>query len=376
MKNKLAVMIVTFLVLIVLTPFIFGKLMNSRFNTMILELQQNKGVVAKEIKNKSSYLTTDRVFEVTIPGSVINDAGIKYIKLLTEVKFKNLPVTNVFFHNIVKDVELESGEKIPFFKDKIIFDITTPNFKTYAFVIKPVKYQTFTLNKITGTFNIKNNIVKLYINNVLAKNKNIQFNLNNLSSVVEKDKHFFKSENKFNLKVKFMDKEITLNNVDIFNSFDIGKKTLINFKTNLKKLSFAKIFEVSDFGIKVKIYDVNSTLFVKSINSQNKNVTLAMLANGLKIDLNSSLKALKFLSTNEGGFTLNIKTVIHKADSLNDFQLNPDKFITLNIKADISKKLADMISNYFPQMSSFFNTKPDKNGILHIKINFDRGQIK
>ena len=115
-NNKLIVMIITFIILIGLTPLIFSKFMNARFNTMLLKLQQNRGIVAKEIKNKSSYLTTDRVFEVTIPGSVLKQKKIKSITLRMEVKFKNLPVSNVWSHNVIHNIKLQNEETIPFFK--------------------------------------------------------------------------------------------------------------------------------------------------------------------------------------------------------------------------------------------------------------------
>ena len=70
MKNRFVVMFITFIVMILLTPIIFSKLMNSKFNTMLLKIQQQKGIIIKEIKDKSTYLTTDRIFDVKIPGKI------------------------------------------------------------------------------------------------------------------------------------------------------------------------------------------------------------------------------------------------------------------------------------------------------------------
>ena len=375
MKNKIMVMIVTFVIMIILTPVIFGKLMNSKFNTMTLKLQQQKGILIKEIKDKSSYLTTDRIFEVKIPGSLLNDNGIDYIEMTSEVKFKNLPVTNVYFHNIIKDVVLEDGEKLPFLKNAQI-DVVTPNFKVYSFNIKPIKYKNFSLNSIKGNIEIKNETVKLNIDKIKATNNMFNINLNNISSLTQKTENFFKSENKFNLKLNFMGKEFAVNNVDIFNSIRMDKKTSINFHLSFENLKFSNIIKADDFNAKVKIYDLNTTLFEKAVNSKDKNLSIALLANGLKMEVNSSLKNVDLLNVNAGGFDLGIKALIHKTDNLEDFQLNPDKYLTILIKADISEKLAKILENYYPNLKSLLSVKPDNKGILHIKIDFDRGKIK
>ncbi len=375
MKNKLTVMIITFVILIGITPLIFGKLMNSRFNTMILKSQQQKGIVAKEVKNKSSYLTTDRTFEVTIPGSVIHQKRIKSIKLLTEVKFKNLPVTNVWFHNIVKDVELQNGEKIPFFK-KIVFDVTTPDFKTYAFVIKPLKYKTFNLSSVEGTFKIDKDISKLNINTISLTDRKLRFYVDDFLSVTQKNKNLFKTENKFNLHLQFMDKNISVNNVDILSSLKIAKKADINLKLSFKNLLFSKIIRANDFNTKIRIYDLNSSILNKAVSSKDKNLTLALLANGFKTKITSSLKNFMFLGFNQGGFNLNIKTTVYKAKSLKDFENNFKKYLAISIKADISENFAKMLKDSFPLTRQFLNIPPDKNGIIHIRINLDRGQIK
>ena len=375
MKNKIMVMIVSFVIMIILTPVIFGKFMNSKFNTMTLKLQQQKGILIKEIKDKSSYLTTDRIFKVKIPGSLLNDNGIEYIEMMSEVKFKNLPVTNVYFHNIVKDVVLEDGEKLPFLKNAQI-DVVTPNFKTYAFNVKPIKYKTFTLNSIKGNFQIKNGIIKLNIDNIEAKNPNFHMNIDKIFSFIQKSKNFFKSENKFNLKLQLMGKEFLVNNIDIVNSLKTAKKASVNFKLAFKNLVFSKIITANDFNTKIKVYDLNSTLFNKAIKSQDKNLTLKLLSNGFKLDLNSSLKNMSFLGFNQGGFKLNIKTIIYKAQNLKDFNKNFKKYLAIYINADISKNFAKMLKDSFPLTRQFLNIPADKNGIIHIKMNLDRGSLK
>ena len=375
MKNKIMVMIVTFVIMIILTPVIFGKLMNSKFNTMTLKLQQQKGILIKEIKDKSSYLTTDRIFEVKIPGSLLNDNGIDYIEMTSEVKFKNLPVTNVYFHNIIKDVVLEDGEKLPFLKNAQI-DVVTPNFKVYSFNIKPIKYKNFNLSQIKGTFSVNKNISTLSIDKISLNENKLSFNIINFKSITQKAINFFKSEDKFDLDLKFLDKSINVKNVNILTSLRKAKKTSINFNLSFKDLKFSKIIEADNFNTKIKIYDLNSTLFNKAIRSQDKNLTLQLLANGFKLDINSSLNNLSFLGFNEGGFKLRLKTIIYKAKNLKDFNKNFKNYLAIYINADISENFAKMLKDSFPITRQFLNIPPDKNGIVHLKINLDRGSLK
>lgn len=67
MKNKLLIMFLTFLVMIGVTPLIFDKLMNAKFNKM-LENVKKDGFEVIQIEDKSTYLQTDRIFKVVIPG--------------------------------------------------------------------------------------------------------------------------------------------------------------------------------------------------------------------------------------------------------------------------------------------------------------------
>ena len=104
MKNKLIVMILTFAVMIALTPLVFSKLMNAKFNQMIENLNK-EGIKVEVIKDKSSYLQTDKILSVEIPKKYLNNTFEK-VNLEVEAKFKNLPVTNVLFLGNIKNVKL------------------------------------------------------------------------------------------------------------------------------------------------------------------------------------------------------------------------------------------------------------------------------
>ena len=101
-KSKIIVMGITFIVLILITPLVFSKLMNAKFNQM-LKKYENEGYSIKLIKDKSSYIQTDKVFEVLIPGKKVN-LNVNDINITLEVKFKNLPVTNVVFEGVVNSI--------------------------------------------------------------------------------------------------------------------------------------------------------------------------------------------------------------------------------------------------------------------------------
>ena len=106
MKNKLIIMLVTFIVLIAITPFVFSKLMNAKFDEMLDNLRKD-GIEIKLIEDKSSYIQTDKLFLVTIPEKFLINKdialeGVKSVTLEIETKFKNLPITDVLFLGKVK----------------------------------------------------------------------------------------------------------------------------------------------------------------------------------------------------------------------------------------------------------------------------------
>jgi hypothetical protein len=173
-KQKYIVMGLTFLILIVLTPLIFSKLMNAKLNKMVENLNK-EGYSVKLIKDKSSYLKTDKVFLVDISGDKLNNQLIDNLEFKIETTFNNLPVTKVDFRGVLERIDLtvkEYNDEINTLLDrKIKFIATTPNFRVYDYKIEdinlPLSQAKVKIKGIKGIFeysDIKTN--KLLIDNV------------------------------------------------------------------------------------------------------------------------------------------------------------------------------------------------------------------
>ena len=381
MKNKIVVMFLTLVVMIFATPIVFEKLMNSKFNTMLLNLQQQKGIVIKEIKNKSSYLTTDRVFEVLIPGKAINQKEIDHIKLISEVTFKNLPVTNVFFHNIVKEVVLVKYGEIPFLKDNFVFDVVTPDFKHYKYRVMDKKVDVNNVEIGWRGFN------GIYVDNTEFKNED-----GNVYILIKKD----------NAKIAF--------NHFIFNYLKNGNK--IEQSSQLKNIEIKSpkfngeienINSQSETVFKKDIIDTISVLSVDSANINNlfklNNLKINAKINGLdkkaieelqQSDDNTSKEALKVLLNKgfNGNLKLNIKDMFFMQDlgfvnadvnfsiekGNNVEKLNNDdlSFLNLSAKIDASPKIGAMLMMSEPKFAPFIKNENNKSIVI---IQIKQGKI-
>jgi len=372
--KKTMVMILTFIVMILITPFVFSKLMNSKYDTMLLKLSQN-GYKIKTIKENIGYLKSERILDITIPGNKLGLNQVRYIETEVKTYFKNLPVTDVYFEGKVKKIKLKhQNPLIENLAKKIEFKAVTPNFKVYAFNINPIKYKNFSVDRIKGKLDIKNKILTFNTNSSFKEN-NLTIKISNLNSYIERKKDFFKNKETFNANIQVLDKNISIEDVDIGNVLSFNNP-FIEFKTSFKRLFFSKIIDVDDFYSDIKAYDFNESLFKKAILSKDKNLTLNLLTNGFKLDINASLKNLSFLGFNQGGIKLLVKIGISKAKSIKDFNKNFKKYLSIQIKADMSKEFARMLSQSFPMLRGFLRVPPDKNGIVHVRINLAKGSIK
>ena len=375
MKTKPIVMIVTFIIMILLTPIIFSKLMNSRYDTMLLEFSQN-GYKIKTLKEDIGYLKSERVLDVVIPGEKLGLKDVEFIEAKVKTYFKNLPVTNVYFEGKVKDIKLKhQNPLIENLAKKIEFKVITPDFKTYAFTINPIKYKTLNIDTIKGNLDVKKHILSFNTNGDIKEN-NLTLEISNLNTFIQKEQNFFRNKNDFNLNIKLGEKGAGLKNVNLDNTLSLRKNSFVNFKLSFKKLTFSKVVDANDFYADIKAYDFNKTLFKKAMFNDDRNLTLTLLANGFKLDINSSLKNLTFLGFNQGGINLLVKISVYKAKNIEDFEKNFKKYLAIQIKADMSKEFARMLRQSFPLLRGFLSVPPDKNGIVHVNINFAKGSIK
>ena len=381
MKNKLTVMIITFVILIGITPLIFGKLMNSRFNTMILKSQQQKGIVAKEVKNKSSYLTTDRTFEVTIPGSAINQKEIKYIKLITEATFKNLPVTNVFFHNTVKDVVLVKQGEIPFLKDNFVFDVVTSDFKHY-------KYKVIDKNiEIDGVEIGWSAFKGIYVHNKEFKNEdgNIKILIKKNNAIISFN-HFIsdylKVGNKIEQNAGLKDIQIKsprfngeIKNINSQSETVLKKDTLDSVSNLLvEDVNINNLIKLKDLKINAKIYGLDKKAIqeLQNGNDETSQESLKVLLNrGFNGNIKLSVKDLAFMQ-DLGFLNADINFSIEKGNNVEKINNNDLSFLNLNAKIVASPKLGAIIMMSEPKLGSFIKNENNKS-IVIIKIN--KGKI-
>jgi len=100
--KKILIPILGLFVLILLTPFILGKIANSNIDKKIDELKK-EGIQIKELKKEISYLNSERVFEIKFDKKTklkswqVYKNLVKSLKLNIKLSFKNLPVTTAKF---------------------------------------------------------------------------------------------------------------------------------------------------------------------------------------------------------------------------------------------------------------------------------------
>jgi len=377
-KNKIVIIILTFLIMIGLTPFIFGKIMNSKFNTMILELQQQKNIKIKELKNKSSYLTTNRVFEITIPGRVLNQADIKSIQLLTEVKFKNLPVTNVEFLNTIKKIILINNKKVPLIDNKIKIAVITPDFKIYKYKVFDNSIDLKNKNTLlewknfSGIYNEKNKTLKNENGLIELKNSLNSLKIYNIKIFMQDV--YNKKIQQLHFDANFSNKKLKIN----INNFDLGSKIDI-LANSIKLKSTAKCNEINVNNM-IKINQINSDFEVDGLDKKvyeklkNKSYTQKdmdeLLKKGFSGKFNLGVKNIFFIQ--DLGF-INLKSQFNlKNASIAKIHNNDLSFLDLNLSFETSPKLIDIMANVFNPIKQIAIIKNNK-AFIDIKIN--KGKI-
>jgi len=370
-KNKLIVIFLTLIIMIAVTPFIFSKLMNSKYDTMLLNIKQNYGVKIKENQDKSSYLTTDRYFEVKIPGKTLNIPGVKYVVADIETKFKNLPVTNVEFDGVIKDVVFinpRDNEIFPKFLRGIKFIVITPDFKVYRYRIldtdKNVEGVKFVLKGINGIFNLpekenKTNgkLVEIANNQILLKIKNFE--------EIQSAKNGFSQQFKYNIELKAPKFDLNVTNAKDGYSVKFTQKFAnVSSHTDVKEiLANNGFFEINSFKA-----DIN-------VNHLDKNSIMA---------LREGKKNYEFLNKGfDGNFDLNIKNIRFMQDlgfifAKGEFKILPGNnveklhknridFVNAKFHIEISPKIYEAISNFAPEFKRFFKLQNNK-AVANINI--------
>ena len=380
MKNKIIVMIITFLILIGITPFIFSKLMNSKFNTMLLEIQQQEGVKIKEVKNKSSYLTTDRVFLVEIPGKKFNENFIKKVVVKVETKFKNLPVTNVDFLGNVEKVDLVNGENIDSFAKQIKFFVTTPDLKVFNYKVDNIDFNlnnaVFKMQNIKGIYNLKTMTNNLQIKDISLKSNQILAELKNINNTSSYKYHFIHTENKFNFYLMLANNKFKITNIHTLTDTKVAKKTDINIQISFDKF-ISNYISMDNFVTKLDVLNVDTAALKKFANNYEDKNNIELLKKGLDIVFISKVNNVKILTNNLGNYLVkaNIK-VKPDANLEEDIKENNLSFLNSHIYYESSPQIASIIMNLLPKSSEIFSLAKKENNKIILDIKLKDSKLK
>ncbi len=375
-RIKLIAMLFTFIVLILATPFIFDKLMNSKFNTMLIKVQQQNGIVIKEIENKSNYLNTDKVYEVVIPGEVLGSNEIKYIKLLTEVKFKNLPVTNVIFHNIVKKFVLKNGKEVKFLENNFVFDVITPDFKHYKYKVVDKKVKENSLEISWAGFNgeciypkeCKNEDGNISIVHTVNNSK---ISLIGIKSAFLKEKNRFEQTSSLKkFAINAPNTMVEINDISSKNiKIDKQNKVDITSELKVKNANANNVLKIDNAYSKVEFKDINKSAF--NVSDDEKRLQI-ILDSGFRGDANLDIKNIFFMQP-LGFLKADSNFSVKPGKNLEKLQYGGDlDFINLDATIIASKNLASLLLVSNPQLASLVKIDKDK---AIIKIKIYRGKI-
>jgi hypothetical protein len=366
-KQKYLVMGLTFLILIAITPFVFSKLMNSKLNKMVENLNK-EGYSIKLVEDKSSYLKTDKVFLVDIPGEKLNNNFIDNLNLKIEILFNNLPVTRVDFKGIVEKIDLVQKEYNKdinnLIENKIKFFATTPNFKVYNYKIEDINLpfgpSSVKIKGIKGIFeysNVKNN--KLNIDGVTFNDKNLLIEMKNIKNSSFYNKNGIKNENRFDFYLKAGKNNIQINNVKITTNSLVDKKMSILSKISFDKFMSPNFLNIENFVFNFNILNLDTKTLLtlsKEINPQNRDkLTFELLKKGLKVKLTSKVKNIEAMNKKLGYYFVDVNLKVLPDRNLEeDLQTNNLKFLNSTIHYESTPEVATLFMNLIPQSAFIF----------------------
>ena len=378
MKNKLIVMFLTFIVLIILTPLIFEKLMNSKFDSMLLRFSQQNGIKIKEIKNNSSYLTTQRVFDVIVPGSAIDQNEIKYIEFQTDIKFKNLPITNVEFLNVLKKIVLKNNKTIPFIKDKIKILVITPDFKVYKYKIfnnkidMPKADITLSWQNFNGVYDEKTKTLKNENGLIEFKNTLNRLKIYNIKTFLQDTNNLKLQQLHFNADFSNPKLKAQIVNFNSKSSLKFSNDTVnIDSNTNLDKINVNNMFKLNNLSSDFKLNGIDKNIYEKIKNKKyTKKDIDELLEKGFKGKFDLNIKNIFFMQNL--GF-VNLKSTFSiKNANLNQINSKKIDFLDLNVTFETSPEFINIAGNFFKPIKQMAKIENNK---AVIKIVINKGNI-
>ena len=375
MKNKLIVMFLTFLVMIVLTPYIFNKLMNAKFNSMIVKISQQKGIQIKEIKDKSSYLTTDRIFDVVIPGKAINQNEIKTINLQMEVKFKNLPVTNVTFKNILEKIVLQNNKTFSFDK-KIRFVVITPDFKVFRYRLNDnqlVKNNlVFSWSKFGGIFNSREKELK-NLNGILeVKNKIVDAKIFNIKALIKQNSNKLIQQFGFDANISLPNLKAEIADFNVYSSIEKkGKKLNVITNYKCKNINVNNLVKIDNVNAYFELDGLNGKIYKKLLDkTYSKDELNEFLKEGFGGKINLNIKNIFFMQ-NLGFADLKSTFKVSNA-TVEKINKNDLSFLDLNLSLHTSPNLIKIADKFLPGLIQLVSVKNNK---VYLDLRIDKGKI-
>jgi hypothetical protein len=387
-KQKYLVMGLTFLILIAVTPLIFSKLMNAKLNKMVENLNK-EGYSVKLIKDKSSYLKTDKIFLVDIPGDKLNNQLIDNLEFKIETTFNNLPVTKVDFKGVLEKINLTAKEYNDdinsLFDEKIKFTAVTPNFKVYDYKIEninlPIGNAKINIKGIKGIFeysSIKSN--KLSIDDISFITDNLLIELKNVKNNSFYEKNDIKNENKFDFYLKAANNNIQINNVKISTHSLIDKKTSVISKISFDNFISNNFLNMENFVFNLNILNLDTPALIaiaNEIDPQKRDLlTLNLLKKGLEINLKSQAKKIEVMNKSFGFYLVdaNLK-VLPDPNLQEDIKTNNLKFLNSTIHYESTPEIATLFMNLFPKSAFIFALAKKTNGKLILDVNLKDSKL-
>jgi len=391
-KNKLLVMLATFAVLVAITPFVFAKLMNAKFNQMIAKINQ-KGYKVVQIADESGYLKTKRVFKVIIGPDKLKDRDYKKIVLKVTTEFYNLPVTTVRFKgrvdNIVLSDDLKNIEKPlnDYVRKNVRFEVDTPNFKKYAYTFDDIVLKGSPNVEIRGIYGYffyypglnKN---ETHVKTIVINDKDVKLKLDDLVIKNSFSENELLTKSDFNLRLS-LEKKINLSvinaqiqsgvlkhnkKVDLINRVAVGE-----FKIN-------DLFFVKKFNANLKIKDIDADLFKKAVKTRDEETNRVLidkiLEKGVTFDIKSDTEKITAFQSDLGNYDLNMSLKFLPTKNIEEkFAANNLDFIDLKFHLVISKKLANVLERFYPQSIYLLMLGRESNNKIVVDLAMKDGKI-
>jgi hypothetical protein len=388
-KNKLIIMGLTFLVLIAITPLIFGKLMNKQYNKMLDGLRQ-KGISVKIVKDNSTYLQTDKVLEIEIPSKFLADTqAVKNIRFRIETKFKNLPVTSVYFIGKVEHISFldkyKTAEvKINDFVSKYVkFVITTPNFRDYSYkfddiIVKGSPEIGFV--NIKGDLKYSDFIKNVFtVKNIYIKDKTGIVEFNNFKNSFEGNNKNALSKTDFDVNVDLKGIKAKIDNIYSVTKTILADKASVNVVLGFKKLNVTNMVDSEKFVLKGKINNIDNLTqkLAAASSDEEQNLYLEKIfEKGFNIGINSSLKDIQAMGRDFGGYNLSFNVKFLPTKNFRQ-KLREDKidFVDAELNLTTTPEMAEILMSFVPKSAFVLALAKKENGKVTLNLEFKKGKL-